>query len=98
MALNWRILSFPLSLIISFKLKFSPKFDEHLDAEISNIVQNALPFRIFNFFFATYSICKLSTQLFLLNTCMTSCPREIGENGNMQFFFRGGGGGGGWGM
>ena len=95
MALNWRILSFPLSLIISYKLKSSPKFDEHLDAEISNIVPNVLRFRIFNFFFATYSICKLSTQFFLLNTCMTSRPREIGENGNMQSFFRGGGGGGG---
>ena len=64
-------------------MKSSPKFDEHLYAEISNIVPNALPFRI-----------KLSTQLFLLNTCMTSRPREIGENGNMQSFFRGRGGGG----
>ena len=58
MALNWRILPFPSSLIIGYKLKSSPKFDEHLDAEISNIVPNALPSRIFNFFFGTYSICK----------------------------------------
>ena len=29
---------------------------------------------------------------------MTSRPREIGENGNMQSFFRWGGGGGGGGV
>ena len=72
MALNWRILPFPLSLIIGHKLKSSSKFDELLDTEISNIVPNALSSRIFNFFFGTYSICKLSTQLFLLKTCMTN--------------------------
>ena len=86
MALNWRILPFPTSLIIAYKLKSCSKFDELLDAEISNIIPNALPSRSFNFFFGTYSICKLSTQLFLLNTCMTSRPREIGENGYAIFF------------
>ena len=51
MALNWRILPFPFSLIIAYKLKSSTKSDELLDAEISNIVPNALPSCIFNFFF-----------------------------------------------
>ena len=49
--LNWRILPFPFSLIIAYKLKSSTKSDELLDAEISNIVPNALPSCIFNFFF-----------------------------------------------
>ena len=72
MALNWRILPFPFSLIIAYKLKSSTKSDELLDAEISNIVPNALPSRIFDFFFDNYSICKLFVQLFLLKICMTN--------------------------
>ena len=90
MALNWRILPFPFSLIIAYKLKSSTKFDELLDAEISNIVRTL--------FLLVFSISFLTIIQYVSAWLNFFCWRHvwlIGENGNMQRFFRRGEGGGG---